>query len=629
MADKKVRYINLNNQILSLGGDGILSFDTIDQMVQEPVATLSEGAIAWVNDPAVHKYFQYLSENTIDENLGRWKELVFGTDFQIFEYVDPNSEKYVGRIIQYCGETDTSTGFIKGCFYESRLTDKIDYVVVTLSEDAVGTYYTKDDEGNYSPITFNGTGENFDPDEIYYTKQEISLYNWVYINSLKVESVLDLNSQNAISNGAVTAKFEEVIQDYTDKNEELKEYVDTDVTTALQQYADDLIADVEEVTEDKVWSNSKTKDYVDTALEDYTTSATEILQAEYDALDEETKLANNYHCTDTGRMYYRGILYGDKKPIELTYEEYKTLEEAGLVETDVDYIVKSNESGVLLGSEDISYKDKTVHEALVTLEEDVLTAKDEIANKSLPNIYSVTTDFDYITHYCLKDVLKVSNDRELTLLLLTRGGEEMRIVIGKDNTTYKINAYKTVENYNKILNVYSYNDTDLYITLATYSNFLKVYLMSGEISDTFSGQNIGRTLPDGVVEIPIIKNALASDITSTYLIKDIAAGGENEKTVSFKIRKDYFASYYAKRTFLLSVNIYSLGFSKPVIGLVEIFRSSADVYSGYVVNLQDSRYTGVTVTVNGDYLEVVVTFNSYESSGCMVSCSSLSNIPIA
>lgn len=117
--------------------------------------------------------------------------------------------------------------------------------------------------------------------------------------------------------------------------------------------------------------------------------------------------------------------------------------------------------------------------------------------------------------------------------------------------------------------------------------------------------------------------------TSTYLIKDIAAGGENEKTFSFKIRKDYFASYYAKRTFLLSANIYSLGFSKPVICLVEIFRSSADVYSGYVVNLQDSRYTGVTVTVNGDYLEVVVTFNSFESSGCMVSCSSLSNVPIA
>lgn len=348
MADKKVRYINLNNQILSLGGDGILSFDTIDQMVQEPVATLSEGAIAWVNDPTVHKYFQYLSENTLDENLGRWKELVFGTDFQIFEYVDPNSEKYVGRIIQYCGETDISTGFIKGCFYESRLTDKIDYVVVTLSEDAVGTYYTKDDEGNYSPITFNGTGENFDPDEIYYTKQEISLYNWVYINSLKVENVLDLNSQNAISNGAVTAKFDEVIQDYTDKNDELREYVDNDLTTSLQQYTDDKINDSEEeVFEDKTWSSSKTKDYIDTNLEKYTESSIEILQVEFEALDEETRLANNYYCTDTGRIYNKNVLYGEKKAITLSSQaEYDQMKADGKIESDVDYVIEETEQNV-------------------------------------------------------------------------------------------------------------------------------------------------------------------------------------------------------------------------------------------------------------------------------------------
>ena len=227
------------------------------------------------------------------------------------------------------------------------MTDKIDYVVVTLSEDAVGTYYTKDDEGNYSPITFNGTGENFDPNEIYYTKQEISLYNWVYINSLKVENVLDLNSQNAISNGAVTAKFDEVIQDYTDKNEELKEYVDTDVTTALQQYADDLIADVEEVTEDKVWSNSKTKDYIDTNLEKYTESSIEILQAEFDALDEETRLANNYYCTDTGRIYNKNVLYGEKKAITLSSQaEYDQMKADGKIESDVDYVIEETEQNV-------------------------------------------------------------------------------------------------------------------------------------------------------------------------------------------------------------------------------------------------------------------------------------------
>lgn len=335
MADKKVRFINLNNQILTLGGDGILSFPDIATMASEPIANLQNGAIGWVDSE--QKYFQWLDTNEISE-MGRWKELVFGTDFQIFEYVDPNSEKYVGRIIQYCGETDTSTGFIKGCFYESRLTDKIDYVVVTLSEDAVGTYYTKDDDGNYSPITFNGTGENFDPNEIYYTKQEISLYNWVYINSLKVENVLDLNSQNAISNGAVTAKFDE-----------LREYVDNDLTTSLQQYTDDKIDDSEEeVFEDKTWSSSKTKDYIDTNLDDYRKNEIQLTQSEYDVLtDEEKENGLEYRTTDTNRIYQNGMLYGEKKAITLSSQaEYDQMKADGKIESDVDYVIEETEQNV-------------------------------------------------------------------------------------------------------------------------------------------------------------------------------------------------------------------------------------------------------------------------------------------
>ena len=336
MADKKVRFINLNNQILTLGGDGILSFPDIATMASEPIANLQNGAIGWVDSE--QKYFQWLDTNEISE-MGRWKELIFGTDFQIFDStISANDQKYVGRIIQYCGETDTTRGFIKGCFYESRLTDKIDYVVVTLSEDAVGTYYTKDDDGNYSPITFNGTGENFDPNEIYYTKQEISLYNWVYINSLKVENVLDLNSQNAISNGAVTAKFEEV-----------REYVDNDLTTSLQQYTDNKIDDSEdEVFEDKSWSSSKTKDYIDTNLEDYRKNEIQLTQSEYDVLtDEEKENGLEYRTTDTNRIYQNGMLYGEKKTITLSSQaEYDQMKADGKIESDVDYVIEETEQNV-------------------------------------------------------------------------------------------------------------------------------------------------------------------------------------------------------------------------------------------------------------------------------------------
>ena len=684
MADKKVRFINLNNQILTLGGDGILSFPDIATMASEPIANLQNGAIGWVDSE--QKYFQWLDTNEISE-MGRWKELIFGTDFQIFDStISANDQKYVGRIIQYCGETDISTGFIKGCFYESRLTDKIDYVVVTLSEDAVGTYYTKDDDGNYSPITFNGTGENFDPNEIYYTKQEISLYNWVYINSLKVENVLDLNSQNAISNGAVTAKFDEVIQDYTDKNDELREYVDNDLTTSLQQYTDDKIDDSEEeVFEDKTWSSSKinTKfeevaqtitdgnealtEYVDTSLEDYQKNEIQLTQSEYNALtDEEKNNGLEYRTTDTNRIYQNGMLFGEKRSITLTYADYKALEENNEVETDVDYVIISNESGALLSDLDTNHGDSEIstYEVIETLKSDVENLIDDTKLTSTTSTLSASkiknaVSYSFDTQNGNVKYVKFKPGITTISVVDIYGGKieilgASKSVSNPDYKTVKVvrlsygdwGSYDATQVpsvvHTKIGELYYYpTDEYYYLKLYNYAAFTMTGLATApEILTSLPAEESAMTL--------ILESKYASindsststgstwssskideKFTSTFLTRDIAAGGENEKTVSFKIRKDYFVTYYAKRTFLLSANVYSLGFSKSVIGLVEIFRGSADNYGGYVVNLEDTRYTGVTVTVNGDYLEVVVTFNSYESSGCMVSCSSLSNVPIA
>ena len=141
----------------------------------------------------------------------------------------------------------------------------------------------------------------------------------------------------------------------------------------------------------------------------------ELTQAEYDALtDEEKKNGLEYHCTDSGRIYINDVLYSRKKEVELeTYEEYKALEEAGLVEADVDYVVHSNQSGVLLGSEDISYKDKTVHETLVTLEENLTTLETDVATKQenlfKKHIASRKGDASDTKPYCLIATLNLSN----------------------------------------------------------------------------------------------------------------------------------------------------------------------------------------------------------------------------
>ena len=112
-------------------------------------------------------------------------------------------------------------------------------------------------------------------------------------------------------------------------------------------------------------------------------SGVELLQSEYDSLTDEEKLNGlKYHCTDTGRIYQNGVLYGEKKPIELTYEEYKQLETDGLVEPDVDYIIIGNESGVLLTSTDVAYSDTlTVKGKFDEVDESVNELDGKIANE--------------------------------------------------------------------------------------------------------------------------------------------------------------------------------------------------------------------------------------------------------
>lgn len=71
----------------------------------------------------------------------------------------------------------------------------------------------------------------------------------------------------------------------------------------------------------------------------------DLTQEEYDAIPEEQRSKTNpYNCYDTGRIYKNGVLYGEKKPEEVTLEEYEALEAAGKVEADKDYIIKTDEA---------------------------------------------------------------------------------------------------------------------------------------------------------------------------------------------------------------------------------------------------------------------------------------------
>lgn len=224
MADKKVRYINLNNQILKLGGDGILSYTDIATMVAEPVSNLQDGAIAWVSATDQHKYYQYLSENELTDT-GKWRELIIDPKIQIKEVPTPSSELN-GAIIQYIGDTNTS--YKRGYFYECVFANE-GYAHATVTLDTRGDYYIKDADGNYNLIQLDGT--NYDSSETYYQKvsavsrwDEIStqsslkiddenVANYTVFSSDKVSKELDKKLDSTFTGADVANKFL-----YTDEN---------------------------------------------------------------------------------------------------------------------------------------------------------------------------------------------------------------------------------------------------------------------------------------------------------------------------------------------------------------------------------------------------------------------------
>ena len=85
----------------------------------------------------------------------------------------------------------------------------------------------------------------------------------------------------------------------------------------------------------------------------------ELTQEEYDALaDDETGKLNGieYRTTDTGKIYKNGVQYGGQEPeIIKGFAKYKEMKEAGLIDPDAEYLVTSDENGILLDGSDVGY----------------------------------------------------------------------------------------------------------------------------------------------------------------------------------------------------------------------------------------------------------------------------------
>lgn len=245
---------------------------------------------------------------------------------------------------------------------------------------------------------------------------ELSSTSWVEVNStIEIDSALSETSKRPVQNRVVTKALDEKISK-NDVDNVISKHSSNPVenrviATALENVKASKTMTAEEYGAlDDETKNDGSFYYISDTGEIYQNGIIyggkqifDVTQEEYDALTDEEKAVNEYHCTDTGRVYINGILYGDKKPIELTFEEYKQLEADGKVEADVDYVIVSNESGVLSGfllsDIDTNHGSSNVstYEVIETLKSDV-DKKAEIldSEKNDVNTWSSNKIVEYI-----------------------------------------------------------------------------------------------------------------------------------------------------------------------------------------------------------------------------------------
>lgn len=268
-------------------------------------------------------------------------------------------------------------------------------------------------------------------------------------------------------------------------------------------------------------------------------------QAEYDALSDEEKMSDQeYLCYDTGRIYKLDVVFGDKKPVTLTFEEYKALEEAGSVEADVDYIIVGNESGSLLSDFDIEHgtTGTTAYEVIETLKSDVENLIDDTNLTSTTSTLSASKIRGSVTHgFNTQDgkvkYLKLKLDISTISVVDIYGGKIE--ILGANNSganpdykTVKVvrHSYGNWSSYDatqvpavvntKIGNLYYYpTDNYYYLQLNNYANF------------TVTG---ALTSPEMVTSLPAEESAMTLIPESVFTTKsDLATQTANRQVKTF------------------------------------------------------------------------------------------------
>lgn len=137
-----------------------------------------------------------------------------------------------------------------------------------------------------------------------------------------------------------------------------------------------------------------------------------------------------------------------------------------------------------------------------------------IKGYSHPIIYQSNSGVSTVSYLKINNIftnLNTGGISSVGFLLNSRGIETIQLLAGRDDNAVKYTARRVGNNYGKI-NALATDGTSLYVTLAAYSNRLKLQQYMGELN-TFVTLEVVSSLPSGLTNIPIIE---WSDSTHTH-----------------------------------------------------------------------------------------------------------------
>lgn len=332
--------------------DARLKYDTLAAMKAVADSELYEGILAYC--VGADKTYQWKSTNTVDAELGKWREFTSGGEegqkIQVDTMPSAGADE-VGHIYEYTG--DTTSSFVNGRFYkcvtdgttyewaevlmndnETQEISKADFDALPQSEKDNGTAYFIPDATAVSNLTV--MGNRFDKANIY-TEDERMVGSWLgkplYQKTFEVTLPNGVNTEQDVTVDCTNLNIEQAVTAFLCHD-------GTDINTGAIGYFYPLPASASLM----VWyNNSNKKIYVRRKAVSATAvggGSTGFVTIQYTkTTDGEVKIgAPNDFSTDEmivgtwidGKPVYRRVLSGDSLPAQGT-----------VLLTDVDSVINA------------------------------------------------------------------------------------------------------------------------------------------------------------------------------------------------------------------------------------------------------------------------------------------------